>query len=83
MSAANELDAVLSQEELPDEFCRLASNSPPREKPSVAALVSGLVATSEPDGVICPLLLKRGLVVPAWGNGFSVRLATPVGTPVS
>ncbi|QFU15917.1 hypothetical protein [Microvirga thermotolerans] len=65
MTATNELDAVLAQEMVPDEFCRLASSTPPREKPLVAALLSGIVPVRQQDGVVCPLMLRRHLVVPS------------------
>ncbi|WP_262270919.1 MULTISPECIES: hypothetical protein [Microvirga] len=65
MTATNELDAVLCQEELPDEFSRLASSSSPRDKPSVASMLSGIIPVSSQDEVTCPLLLRRHLVVPA------------------
>jgi hypothetical protein len=66
MTATNELDAVLCQEELPDEFSRLASSSPYRDKPSVASMLSGLIPVCHQDDVTCPLMLRRHLVVPAW-----------------
>ncbi len=66
MTATNELDAALCQEELPDEFCRLASNSSPREKPNVAFMLCGIVPANQQDEVTCPLMLRRHLVVPAW-----------------
>jgi hypothetical protein len=65
MTATNELDAVLCQEELPDEFSRLASSSPPRDKPSVASMLSGIIPVCGQDEVTCPLLLRRHLLVPA------------------
>jgi hypothetical protein len=69
MTATNELDAALCQEELPDEFCRLASSSSPRERPNVAWMLSGIVPVCEQDEVTCPLMLRRHLVVPAWPRG--------------
>jgi hypothetical protein len=66
MTAANELDAVLCQEELPDEFSRLTSSSPSRDKPSVASMLSGMTSVYHQDDVTCPLMLRRHLVVPAW-----------------
>ncbi|SCY00180.1 hypothetical protein [Microvirga guangxiensis] len=71
MTATNELDAALCQEELPDEFARLASSSSPYEKPNVAWLLSGIVSTCHQDEVTCPLMLRRHLVVPAWYPGFT------------
>jgi len=69
MTVANELDAALCQEELPDEFSRLASSSSPREKPNVAWMLSGIVQDHQQDEVTCPLLLRRHLVVQAWSRG--------------
>ena len=66
MTAANELEAVLCQEELPDEFSRLASSSPYRDKPSVASMLSGMISICHQDEVTCPLMLRRHLIVPAW-----------------
>jgi hypothetical protein len=65
MTATNELDAVLCQEELPDEFSRLTSSSPPRDRPSVASMLSGIIPMCSQDEVTCPLLLRRHLIVPA------------------
>jgi hypothetical protein len=66
MTATNELDAVLCQEELPDEFSRLTSSSPSRDRQSTASMLSGIIPVSYKDEVTCPLLLKRHLLVPAW-----------------
>ncbi len=68
MTVTNELEAVFCQEELPDEFCRLASSSPQRDKPSVAFMLSGVIPASQQDEVTCPLLLRLRLLVPAWPN---------------
>ena len=65
MTATNELDAVLCQEELPDEFSRIGSSASPRDKPSVASMLSGIVPACSEDEVTCPLLLRRHLLVPA------------------
>ncbi len=66
MTATNELDAVLCQEELPDEFSRLTSSSPCRDRASTASMLSGIIPVSHQDEVTCPLLLKRHLLIPAW-----------------
>ncbi|MXQ12872.1 hypothetical protein [Microvirga makkahensis] len=71
MTATNEMDAALCQEELPDEFSRLASSSSPREKPNVAWMLSGIVHDHQQDEVICPLMLRRRLVVQAWSRGLA------------
>jgi hypothetical protein len=65
MTATNELDAILAQEMVPDAFCRLTSSTPPREKPLVASMLSGIVPVRQQDGVVCPLMLRRHLVVPS------------------
>lgn len=73
MTATNELDAALCQEELPDEFSRLTSSSSPREKPNVASMLSGVVSACHPlDEVTCPLMLRRRLVVQARPQGGAV-----------
>lgn len=69
MTATNELDAALCQEDLPDEFSRLTSSSSPHERPSVAWMLSGIVSACQPDEVTCPLMLRRHLVVQAWSRG--------------
>lgn len=74
MTATNELDAALCQEELPDEFSRLASSSSPREKPNVASMLSGIVPAYQQDEVTCPLMLRRHLVVQAWSRGSAVGM---------
>lgn len=66
MTATNEMDAVLCQEELPDEFSRMTSSSPPRDRASVASMLSGIIPVCYQDEVTCPLMLRRHLVVPAW-----------------
>ena len=65
MTATNELDAVLCHEELPDEFSRLASSSPARDRPSVASMLSGIIPDCHDDEVTCPLMVRRHLLVPA------------------
>jgi hypothetical protein len=34
--------------------------------------LSGIVPANEPDGVMCPLMLRRHLVIPAWEGSFDV-----------
>jgi hypothetical protein len=71
MTATNELDAALCQEELPDEFSRLGSSSSPHERPNVAWMLSGIVPVCEKDEVTCPLMLRRHLVVQAYSRGWA------------
>ena len=71
MTAANELDAALCQESVPDEFSRLTSSSPDREKPSLAFVLSGIIPVRQLDGVMCPRMLRRHLLVPAWRGGLA------------
>jgi len=65
VTATNEIEAYLCREDMPDEFSRLASSSPPSDHTSSVSLLSGLVPTKDEDGVMCPLMLRRHLVVPA------------------
>jgi hypothetical protein len=71
MTATNELDAALCQEELPDEFCRLSSSSSPRDSHGVAFVLSGIVTAYQQDDVTCPLMLRRHLVVQAYSQNFT------------
>lgn len=71
MTATNELDAALCQEELPDEFSRLSSSSSPRDRQNVAVVLSGIVTACHQDEVTCPLMLRRHLVVQAWSQNFT------------
>ena len=68
MTATSELDAILSLEEMPDEFSRLTSGSSSGDKPSVASILSGVIPVchQNQDEVTCPLMLRRHLIVPAW-----------------
>jgi hypothetical protein len=69
MSATKDVDTLLPSQDLPLEFLRLASNSHPGEEPKVAGMLSGMVAARQTDEVICPLMLRRNLIVPAYANG--------------
>jgi hypothetical protein len=54
MTATNELDAALCQEELPDEFSRLSSSSSPYDRHNAAFVLSGIVTACQQDDVTCP-----------------------------
>jgi len=69
VTATNEIEAFLCREDMPDEFSRLASSSPPSDHTSSLSLLSGLVPTKDEDGVMCPLMLRRHLIVPAIDTG--------------
>lgn len=56
---------MLSQD-LPLESARVASSRHPGEAVRVAAMVSGMAVARNQDEVICPLTVKRNLVVPAY-----------------
>lgn len=73
MTATNELDAVLCQEELPDEFSRLTSSSSPRDNRSVASMLSGIIPVCHEDEVTCSLMLRRHLLIPARPHASAVR----------
>ena len=64
MRATKDIDTILSSQDLPLEFLRVASSHHPGEV-RVACMVSGMVAARNEDEVICPLMVQRDLVVPA------------------
>lgn len=63
MTITNAPDTINFQENLPDGFCRRTSSSCSNDKPSMAAMLSGVVHAREQD-VVCRLMLKRRLVMP-------------------
>ena len=65
MRATKEFDTILSSQDLPLEFLRVASSHHPGEEVRVACMVSGVMAARNEDEVICPLMVQRDLVVPA------------------
>ncbi|HEX2136328.1 MAG TPA: hypothetical protein VHG30_10550 [Microvirga sp.] len=65
MTATKDLDTLLSSLDLPIELARLASSSQPRDEPRVASMLSGVFAARPQDDVICPMMLRRNLLVPA------------------
>lgn len=66
MTAARSIDTLLPSQDLPVELLRLTSSVHPSEEPRVASMLSGLVAARQQDDeVICPLMLRRNLVIPA------------------
>jgi hypothetical protein len=65
MSATLDFETIASNQHLPLELMRLASSHDRGEEEHVASMVSGMVAARQSDGVICPLMLRRNLLVPA------------------
>jgi hypothetical protein len=65
MTATKDVDMVLANQGLPPEFIRLGSVHTEREEPEVATMLSGVKSERRPDGVICRLMLRRNLLVPA------------------
>ncbi len=65
MPATLDHDTITSSQDLPMELLRTASSHDRGEDQQVASMVSGLVASRQQDGVICPLMLRRNLLVPA------------------
>ncbi len=65
MTATREFDTILSVQDLPMELLRLTSTIHASEEPQVASMLSGLVAARQHDEVICPLMLRRNLLIPA------------------
>ena len=65
MTATKDIDTLLSSQDLPIELARLASSSHPRDEPRVASMLSGVFTARQQDDVICPMMLRRNLLVPA------------------
>ncbi|MET0531461.1 MAG: hypothetical protein ABW003_24540 [Microvirga sp.] len=68
MTATNDVDTILSSQDLPVELWRLSSSLHPGDEPKVASMLSGMTALRHEDEVICPLMLRRNLVIPAWDD---------------
>ncbi len=65
MTVTEEVETLLSSQELPAELLRLATSTHQAEEPHVASMLSGMIAARHRDEVICPMMLRRNLVVPA------------------
>jgi hypothetical protein len=65
MTATKDVETILSSQDLPAELQRLASSSHQGDELGVASMLSGMVAARQGDEVICPLMLRRNLIVPA------------------
>jgi hypothetical protein len=65
MTTSSDFEAFLPDRDLPVELLRLASSTHQGEEPYVAGMISGMIATRQQDEVICPLMLRRNLVIPA------------------
>jgi hypothetical protein len=65
MTATQDFETIVTSRDLPAEFLRVASSSHLGDEPKVARMVSGMVAARQQDEVICPLMLRRNLLVPA------------------
>ena len=64
MTTTKDLDTTLLDRDLPIELLRVP-NSHSLETPETASMLSGMVVARQPDDTICPLLLRRNLLVPA------------------
>jgi hypothetical protein len=65
MTATKDIDSILPSQDLPEEFLHRPSSAHPSEEPRVTSMLSGMIAVRHHDDVICPLMLRRHLVVPA------------------
>jgi hypothetical protein len=65
MAAIKDIDTILSSQDLPEELMRCGSSSHQGDEPEVASMLSGMIAARRQDDVICPLMLRRHLIVPA------------------
>jgi hypothetical protein len=65
MHTSTDIETFLPDRDLPLELLRLVSSTHQGEEPYVASMLSGMIATRQQDEVICPLMLRRNLVIPA------------------
>jgi len=65
MTATTDVETIVPTRDLPAELVRLVSSHHESDEPKVASMVSGMVVAGIADDVICPLMLRRNLVVPA------------------
>jgi hypothetical protein len=65
MTATHDTDTLLSSRELPLELQRLVSHAHQADETKVVSMLSGMVAARPSDDVICSLMVRRHLLVPA------------------
>ena len=65
MSAIQDVETIVPMQDLPAELVRPVSSHHEGDEPKVASMLSGMVVTRDADDVICPLMLRRNLLVPA------------------
>lgn len=73
MSATEDVDTILCEQQLPFELTRLTSCSHPSDEARVASMLSGLLAGQHNHEAICPLMVQRRLVVPLHHEWISDR----------
>lgn len=64
MTTTKDVDTILASQGLPPELRRLPGTHQ-GEEGRIADLLSGVIAGRQQDGVICPDMLRRNLLVPA------------------
>ena len=64
-SATRDVETIVPTQDLPAELVPRVSSHHESDEPKVASMVSGVVPARDVDDVICPLMLRRNLVVPA------------------
>ena len=64
MASTKDVETVLCSHDLPLEF-RHQSSAHEGEERKIVSRLSGVIATRQPDEVICPYMLRRNLVIPA------------------
>ena len=65
MTATKDIDTLLSSQDLPMELARAISTNHQSDEPRIATMLSGMFVARQDDEVICPLMLRRNLLVPA------------------
>jgi hypothetical protein len=65
MTTTKDIETLISDQDLPVELLHLSTSTHQSEEPYVAGMLSGMVVARQHDEVICPLMLRRNLVIPA------------------
>jgi hypothetical protein len=65
MTTTSDIETLISDQDLPVELLRLTSSTHQSDEPYVACMLSGMIVARQQDEVICPLMLRRNLVIPA------------------
>jgi hypothetical protein len=71
MTSTEDIDMVLATYRLPIELTRPASSSLQGEEPRMTAMLCGMIPMGQWDDVVCPMMLRCRLVIPAHRDPFA------------